>query len=1589
MKKNLLLLVLSCFFIATTISSFAQYHLRNGDMAIWDNVGANGEHARYWNSMKNGATGGMASLAPRVVWRSTNIPPISGITYSVMMQAQSTLGIIANGQMTTGCVNAASMTPNTPNSNYNYTRRGSSYAEFNQPIIGTPDYIRFWAKCANSSLSDSARVNAVIHDDYDYHDPEGTGGSASQWIGKATLNFTRVGGTGGTWAEYEVPFVYEGPSTSNPAYILVTFTTNKTPGGGANKDELYVTAVELIYSAWLSDLKINGATIDGFQNRLLTYGGPTLSGTAPYAFPYPNPEEVFSYTPEVNDILGVEITNVPGPNDDADEGYTSIVVTAEDGITKVEYRVYYFAHLSNNNTVTAMSYSMDETPVPVPGFTPSQVSYSINLPDPEEARIPKIIPESIVLADPTANVQNIIQPTGVNSTGKVIVQAENYSTKTYNLIFTKALSSNSKLTKIQIANVNIPDFDPDVLEYNYTSTACVTSIPTVTYEKASLWANVNYTAATLVNRTAIITVTAEDKTSTVYKVNFILTSDDVKFTNIRFGTSTANQMPFSAGKTVYESAYSFTSAPSALTMTLSCTGASVSKSPATNVFNPDTNYFTVTAQDGIAIATYKAIIKNTNYALTTGNNNAFRFNYNGLVNQNTGINVTSTNNGNTNTVTTTVVTVPVGPNVPPELVILPTGFSAAVAPPTYTIVQPAHRNDTAIVTLTANDGVTKKIYRVPFKATLSGDATLNNMTYNGFQVPGFNPATESYMLIFPSNVTEVPEINYLPTFEWLPEENISYTPAATLSDTTVIVVTAENGTTKKTYKIYFEVVEQEKDAYLMDIKHENKSLKNFNPTQYNYTEDIPYSSPIPPVVTPFASSPTALVFPSLQLNVPPYTQSFLVYSEDMTVHHIYTVNFNLIKNTNPYLADIQINGVSLQDFNSQMYEYDVELPYMEMNAPVVTATPAYQYAHVIIQQIDTIMGTVTISVTAEDDTFSEDYLIHFTRELSPVLTIETIHYDYNDESYTYEVTTNDNEYTIMLPVETEGEPAITGIFLADDRANAVIEEQPDETNNFTGTVVVTAEDATEETYSVIFERTLSESTLLTGISYNGVPVPNFHQDTLTYEIMLPYTTSQIQNVSATVAWKNTIVAIAQATQPFGQATVTVTSEDGANSKVYTIIFLRKGTPYLVALSYNLDGISTAISNFNALTYNYDIELEMATTTVPVLEYILEDTRCTVQRIDQITPNGASQLKIFTWNMDDSVTYSVNFKVLISTDPILNSIFVDGEPIVGFNPNTLHYTIPEFPYGTEELPVVTAVAKYPDATVVYEQIEGLPGTAAITVTAGDLSTSTYTVSFSVDLGNNTYLAELLIGGYPWHQFKKDVYFYEIVFPYGTTEIPEVDGTHEDETSIVTVEQAHQFGDTAKITITAINGDVAIYYVYFPMPKSNNAQASMIYIDWEPLEGFVSYQTEYWVNLPVNYTGKPDVEVIPVDPNATVKDFTTPPAEFTIAKTVTAENGIDELTYTIHFQKLNSILTYTDAVEINVYPNPTSSIIHFEVKEFDQASRLEIYSIEGKKVGSNTLQNGINTINVEHLQQGIYIYKIFSEQTMLGAGKFVKN
>ncbi len=235
MKKSLLFASLG---ILTLFTSFSQ-QLGNSDMETWDNVGSANEEPSNWNSFKSG-TGSLVGFASQQIQRSTAIRPGATGAYCARIWSKSTLGIVANGNMTLGQINMGSSTP-TSTSNYNFSKTAD--VNFSEALTASPDSLVFWVKYTAASGNSMARVNAIMHDNYDLRDPLDAN-SNPHVVATATLNYSP---TGGVWVRKSVPFNYTGPATT-PQFILATFTTNMTPGGGAANDEVLIDDIQLIYN---------------------------------------------------------------------------------------------------------------------------------------------------------------------------------------------------------------------------------------------------------------------------------------------------------------------------------------------------------------------------------------------------------------------------------------------------------------------------------------------------------------------------------------------------------------------------------------------------------------------------------------------------------------------------------------------------------------------------------------------------------------------------------------------------------------------------------------------------------------------------------------------------------------------------------------------------------------------------------------------------------------------------------------------------------------------------------------------------------------------------------------------------------------------------------------------------------------------------------------------------------------------------------------------------------------------------------------------------------------------------------------------
>lgn len=270
--------IIAIFALATPQNTYSQvYQFENPGFEQWDNNSAT-EEPTGWNSYPSANCTmwvGCSSAKARRHERSNNVRPGSTGQYSCRIYSTSVLGVVANGALTSGQMQLASL--NTSSSeNGNRTLKDNN--DFNHRLNAKPDSIVFWAKVNNASNASEACCHLYIHDNYNLQDPlaGNQAGYESHIVGKVpSYNFTNV--TGGVsvdnsgWRRHSSPIYYDGCPSNDPQFVLVTFSTNYQAMAGSAGDELFIDDIEFIYNANLSSITVNGTPIPNFNQNTTEY----------------------------------------------------------------------------------------------------------------------------------------------------------------------------------------------------------------------------------------------------------------------------------------------------------------------------------------------------------------------------------------------------------------------------------------------------------------------------------------------------------------------------------------------------------------------------------------------------------------------------------------------------------------------------------------------------------------------------------------------------------------------------------------------------------------------------------------------------------------------------------------------------------------------------------------------------------------------------------------------------------------------------------------------------------------------------------------------------------------------------------------------------------------------------------------------------------------------------------------------------------------------------------------------------------------------------------------------------------------------
>ncbi len=188
--------------------------------------------------------------------------------------------------------------------------------------------------------------------------------------------------------------------------------------------------------------------------------------------------------------------------------------------------------------------------------------------------------------------------------------------------------------------------------------------------------------------------------------------------------------------------------------------------------------------------------------------------------------------------------------------------------------------------------------------------------------------------------------------------------------------------------------------------------------------------------------------------------------------------------------------------------------------------------------------------------------------------------------------------------------------------------------------------------------------------------------------------------------------------------------------------------------------------------------------------------------------SAENLEIHLWNPDvnhswimDDITFTGDLR---STDASLSNIKINGEDLSGFDAATMSYDV-AIPGG--ELPTVEAVVTDPGATTEIALPEAIPGTATITVTAED-GTTTEQYTLNLMFTDDATLSAIMVNGTELSGFDPATTTYEVQIPGGA--VPTIDATVNDAAASTEVQLPDAVPGTATVTVTAGDGTTVEVY-----------------------------------------------------------------------------------------------------------------------------------------------------------------------------------
>ena len=264
----------------------------------------------------------------------------------------------------------------------------------------------------------------------------------------------------------------------------------------------------------------------------------------------------------------------------------------------------------------------------------------------------------------------------------------------------------------------------------------------------------------------------------------------------------------------------------------------------------------------------------------------------------------------------------------------------------------------------------------------SNDATLSALVYGSDQtsVPNFSSSQTSYEVELPATyVGGAPSIQGTTTD---PNANITnVTQATTIPGVASITVTAEDGTTTKTYTVTF--TKASADPKVTSATWTNiKGTATIDQVNKTITGQVTNGSSLTAITPTFTGDNvtswtpnTAQDFSNGAVN---YT--FKSSTNETTVYAV-TITEAPAVSTDATLSSLTYGGKSVPNFSPNTLTYNIELTAGIKTPPTIAATPNNRSTTMQITQAQSVPGSGKVEVTAEDGETKLTYTINYTVEV--------------------------------------------------------------------------------------------------------------------------------------------------------------------------------------------------------------------------------------------------------------------------------------------------------------------------------------------------------------------------------------------------------------------------------------------------------------------------------------------------------------------------------------------------------------------------------------------------------------------------------